>query len=650
MRSIATKLVLSFLLVVIALSVVFTVVGVQFIGKRIEAEAQEKVRTDLNSAREIYLHYLNEIYNVVRLTANRFVFRDAVLSGNIKPVADELIRIRTREGLDTLTVLDKSGVVLLRANNPGLFGDNQSEDEIVREVLRRKEPVAATSVVAASELRKESSLLVERAYFKFIEVPKARPRPETEETAGLMLRAAAPIFDYQGNLIGVIRGGVLLNRRFEIVDKIKQTVFQNLRYKGKDTGTATLFLDDVRISTNVRNEDGSRAIGTRLAGDVYEQVVLGGKPWIGRAFVVNNWYITAYEPIRNIGGKVIGILYVGILEQRYTDLKQRSILLFMSLAVLAALASMTFAYFISRRISGPLRQLVAASKQMATGNLDAKVEVNSQDELRELSDSFNSMATALKRRDDQLKEFARNRIMESERLALVGQLAAGVAHELNNPLQGIVSYSHLMLEKLPPENPMRKSVERIVKQADRCTVIIRGLLDFSRQRKPQKRPTNLHALLQECIALVENQALFHNIRIVRDFQADVPEAVLDPSEMQQVFMNMIINAAEAMDGEGQLTLATRLDPEDDCVEVRISDTGHVIPPEDIEKLFDPFFTTKEVGHGTGLGLAISFGIVKEHGGTISVESEIGKGTTFLVRLPVTTVAEASVGDAAEVKL
>jgi two-component system NtrC family sensor kinase len=640
MRSIATKLVLSFLFVVIALSVVFTLVGIQFIGNRIEAEAQEKVRTDLNSAREIYLHHLDEIYNVVRLTANRFVFKDALLSGSIERVAGELTRIRTQERLDTLTVLDKSGIVLLRANNPGLFGDSQSQDEIVREVLRTREPLAATSVVPASELRKESPLLVERAYFKFVEVPRARPRPETEETAGLMLRAAAPVFDYQGNLIGVIRGGVLLNRRFEIVDKIKQTVFQDVKYKGMDIGTATLFLDDVRISTNVRNKDGSRAIGTRLAEDVYQQVVLEGKPWIGRAFVVNNWYITAYEPIRNVGGKVIGILYVGILEQRYTDLKQRSILLFMSLTLLAALASMTFAYFISRRISGPVRQLVAASKEVAAGNLDAKVKVNSQDELRQLSDSFNSMAAALKRRDEQLKEFARNKIMESERLAIVGQLAAGVAHELNNPLQGIVSYSYLLLEKLPPGDAMRTSVEKIVKQANRCTVIIRGLLDFSRQRKPQKRVANVNALLQECFSLVEGQALFHNIHIVKDLRADLPNAVLDPSEVQQVFMNMIINAAEAMDGEGQLTVATRLDPETDCVEVHINDTGHGISPENIDKLFNPFFTTKEVGHGTGLGLAISFGIVKEHGGTISVESEVGKGTTFVVRLPVAAEVKA----------
>jgi len=224
--------------------------------------------------------------------------------------------------------------------------------------------------------------------------------------------------------------------------------------------------------------------------------------------------------------------------------------------------------------------------------------------------------------------------MESERLAIVGQLAANVAHELNNPLQGIVSYSHLLLERLPPESPVNDFILRIVAQANRCTTIVRGLLDFSRPRTPQKRPVDVNALLGECVSLVENQALFHNIRIVRDLRDDIPPVVIDPSEMQQVFMNMVINAAEAMNGTGQLTLATRLDPEDDSIQVALSDTGHGIRAEDVERIFDPFFTTKDVGHGTGLGLAISYGVVKEHNGTISVESEVGKGTTFTVRLPV----------------
>jgi two-component system, NtrC family, sensor kinase len=160
------------------------------------------------------------------------------------------------------------------------------------------------------------------------------------------------------------------------------------------------------------------------------------------------------------------------------------------------------------------------------------------------------------------------------------------------------------------------------------------LLDFSRQRKPQKKRSGVNELLLECVSLVENQALFHNVRIVKDF-GSLPQVVLDPSQIQQVFMNMIINASEAMDGNGQLTLATRFYPAERCIEAEFTDTGHGISEENIERIFDPFFTTKEVGHGTGLGLAISYGIVKEHKGTIFVDSQVGKGTTFSIRLPVT---------------
>ena len=289
---------------------------------------------------------------------------------------------------------------------------------------------------------------------------------------------------------------------------------------------------------------------------------------------------------------------------------------------------------ISRRLSTPVRALVKASRRVAEGELDARVTVTTHDEIGELARAFNTMAAALAVREEQLKDFTRKKIMQSERLAVVGQLAADVAHELNNPLQGIVTYSHLLLERLPADDPQRASVEKIATQAARCATIIRGLLDFSRPKKPQKKPVNLCALVEECFALVEDRALFHNIEVVRDYADCLPDTVVDPAQIQQVLMNLIINAAEAMDGAGRLTVSTRFDLEREMVQLVLRDTGHGISEEDLGRIFDPFFTTKEVGHGTGLGLAISFGIVKEHGGTITVESELGVGTTFTIELPL----------------
>jgi two-component system NtrC family sensor kinase len=637
--SIATRLILSFLLVIMIISVAFMAAGVQLIRNRIINETQDRVRHDLNAAREIYLSELRHISDVIRGAADRTLLIDMLLSGNTEYAATELRYVRQREGLDILTITDPAGIVLLRTSNGGHVGDDQSRDVLVETVLETMQPVTATVIVQAEDLQYESPQLAERAHMRFIDTPMARVRDENEETAGMMLKAAAPIVDNVGQLIGVMYGGVLLNLNFNIVDEVKQTVYEEVTYKGQDIGTATIFQDDVRISTNVKNEDGSRAIGTRVSEAVYDLVVRDGQPWIDRAYVVNNWYITAYEPIRDINNQVIGILYVGILEQKYVDIQSQMILIFLAITLLGTFASMALSYFIARRISVPIGRLVSASSEVALGNLDAKVEVASHDELGDLANTFNLMASALKERDEKLKAFATKKIMESERLALIGQLAANVAHEVNNPLQGIVTYSHLLLERSDVDDPTREFIQRIVTQSNRCRDIIRGLLDFSRQRKPDKTVCNVNSVLQECIALVEDQALFHNIQIVKQFDNDLPMAVIDPSQIERVFMNLIINAAEAMEGGGRLTLVTRSENDHRHIEVSFTDTGNGIPEENMERLFEPFFTTKDPGHGTGLGLAISYGIVKEHRGTISVESEVGKGTTFTVSLPLTDEAE-----------
>ncbi len=631
---IATKLTLSFLSIILLSSLIFTFSAIQIFNNRIIDEAQERVRNDLNAAREIYQTRLQQVEDAVNFTTVRLFIGDILEGDTRQEYMDELVRFKNSENMDILTITDNLGRVVLRVNNPSLKGDDQSQDEIVGEVLRTKKPVSGTTIISPEELQRESPALADQALFVFIDTPKARLRPETEEKAGMMLKAAAPIFDDQGSLIGVVYGGSLLNRNYEIVDKVKGTVFQNVEYEGKDIGTATIFQDDVRISTNVTDDKGARAIGTRIAEDVYHQVVIEQEPWVGRAYVVNDWYITAYEPIRNIKDEIIGILYVGILEQKYADIQNQTILVFVGITAAGVLLTTLLAFFIARQISRPIHDLVTASKQLADGNLETKVELTSRDEFGSLSHHFNRMAAALKERDDRLKEFTKRKIMESERLAIVGQLSANVAHELNNPLQGIVTYSSLLLEQEVCDGPARNNLEKIAIQANRCRQIIRGLLDFSRQEKPHKTLININDLLRRCISLLENQANFQNISILKNFDESLPMIVIDPSQIERVFMNLMINAAEAMTDGGALTLTTCFGLNEKYIEIEVKDTGHGISIEDMDRIFNPFFTTKDVGHGVGLGLAISYGIVKEHNGEIDVESEVGKGTTFIVSLPV----------------
>ena len=642
---IAVKLILGYLVVIVFISVVFMVVGVRSISNLIVSDAQEKVRNDLNSAREIYLSHLNHIDDVVRNTGDRFFLKDAMLEDDWELAFAELTRIKEEEGLDVLGITDRYGYVLVRTCNPGFSGDNQGHDEIINRVLYSKESVASTIIVSGEDLQKDTPDLAEKAYLELVDTPLARYREETVSTNGMMLKSASPIFDYDGNLLGVIYGGVLLNQNYEIVDKIKQTVYEDVIYEGKDIGTATIFMDDVRISTNVKNEDGSRAIGTRVSEEVYNQVIGEGEPWIGRAYVVNNWYITAYEPITDLYGRIIGILYVGILEQKYLDIQRQTTMTFLAITIVGALISMATSYFFARRIHIPIRQLVLASKEVAGGNLDTQVDVRTNDELQYLAISFNKMSRALKRRDEQLKAFATQKIIESERLALVGQLAANVAHELNNPLQGIVTFSHLMIEDHQCDNPAHlQSLEKIVGQANRCRDIIRGMLDFSRQRKPDKALNNINTVLGGCLSLLEHQALFHNIQIRKNFQADLPLAIIDASQIERVFINLIMNAAEAMEGSGELSLETSFDKEQENIKIKIADTGPGIEAENLKKIFDPFFTTKEIGQGTGLGLAISYGIVQGHKGKLTVTSKVGEGSTFLVSLPLNANGDDDTGE------
>jgi two-component system NtrC family sensor kinase len=629
--SLKAKLIVSFLAVIVICGLVATLVGTRLIATGIVRQAQEKVRNDLDSAREIYRQESENLKDTVRFTALRFFIRDALLNNDVETLTEELERIRKAESLDVLTLTDHSGRVILRFRNPAVSGDSQADDGLVGRVLSSRQVVAATAIVLEEELRKEGADLVEQARIEFIQTPKAKPTQETRQTSGMMIRAAAPILGHDGRLLGVLYGGNLLNRNYKIVDKVKETVYKGVKYEGKDIGTATIFQGDLRISTNVQRVDGARAIGTRVSEEVYEQVLVKGLPWIDRAFVVNNWYISAYEPIRDIKNKIIGILYVGVLEEKFIDMRKRAIAMFLGIAIAGMIIALIVSNFLARGVLQPIKQLILASHQWADGNLDHRVEATQTDEIAELTETFNVMASSLKERDERLKEHTQQQIMKSERLATLGQLAAGVAHEINNPLGAILMYAHLSLEEMEARDDRYRNLEKMVVEATRCKNIVRGLLDFARQSEPNIEESDANEILRRTLSLLQNQAVFQNVTITTALSASLPGAMMDSSQIQQVFTNIILNAAEAMDGEGELTIASRVASDGEYIEIEFADTGCGIPRENLEKIFDPFFTTKEVGRGTGLGLAVSYGIIARHKGTIEVRSEPDKGTTFTVK-------------------
>jgi two-component system NtrC family sensor kinase len=300
----------------------------------------------------------------------------------------------------------------------------------------------------------------------------------------------------------------------------------------------------------------------------------------------------------------------------------------------------------------PVAALVEGTHRVARDDLDVEIRVRSTGELGLLAASFNDMTRSLRHLEDALNAMmmgleqevesrtadqrdAQEQLVRTEKLSSLGKLSASIAHEINNPLAGILTFAKLvsrMLAEGPPDDARRATLQRnlalIERETQRCSAIVRNLLDFARERPINLRPLDARGPLDEALSLIGNQFQTHGIEIARDLEA-VPDVLADFGQLRQAFVNIAINACEAMGSSGRLSVATRAAK--DGLEITFADTGPGIAPERLSKIFDPFFTTKE--KGTGLGLSVVYGIVERHGGAVWVESEPGKGTTFTIRLP-----------------
>ncbi|MGA2667860.1 MAG: cache domain-containing protein [Ignavibacteria bacterium] len=653
-KSIQSQLIIYFTIAILTPTLIISIIGTKLIYNQIVTRAENKSISDLNSAREIYRNKISQIEYITRLTAARSFIISSLIENNSDTLQKELQVTLMREKLDIFTIVDKKGRVVSRGRNAFKSGDTLLTDKFIQRVLDSGKTVSGTDIVPAEELAKESYELVDKASMNIIPTPKSKPRKEQHETSGMMIKSASPLFDRNKNLVGVLMGGILLNRNYEIVDKIKEVVHEKEVYKGQEIGTATIFENDYRISTNVKNEDGSYAISTLVSDEVYDRVLLEGERYVGDAFVVNAWYLAAYEPIRNIDNNIVGILYVGILKQPFNDLMRSTILTFSGVAVGVILIIIFVALFMTKRIARPLRKLEEVAKKITDGDYKANFSIKAPREIDNLAQSLNKMSIELEKEKNELESWANKlevkveertdelkkiheQLFRSEKLASLGKLAAGVAHEINNPLTGVLTNSSLLLEDLDANDPRREDVEVIVKETIRCREIVKRLLDFARQTKPQKKLTNINSLIDNIILLVRNQSSFRNITIEKNLDENIPEIMADLDQIQQVFINLILNASDAMNEGGTLTIESKLTASKDYIEVKFTDTGIGIPDEVKAKIFDPFFTTK--GHGTGLGLSISYGIIERHGGKISVDSKPGKGTIFTIHLPVQNIEE-----------
>jgi two-component system NtrC family sensor kinase len=622
------------------------IVGVQLLNQSVLSEATTRVRQDLNAAREIYSNVEGRVRLSLEIAAEEPLFQEALAAETNGLVLECLRTLAERADLDFAGVVAPDGRTLLRlgaggaagANAAGSPGGSGPVNPAAALSLRTRSVVSGTVIMNQDELRAESPALAERARIELVPTPRAAPRTEDVETSGMTINAAVPV--YSGNtLIGSIYGGVLLARSEKIVDRVRSTVFLGETYKDQNIGTATIFFGDVRIATNVTTPQGERAIGTRVSQEVRDKVLGEGERWTDRAFVVHDWYITAYEPIIDIFERRVGILYVGVLESKYVDIRRNTILVFVGITAAGLVLAVLLGSFLGHRIFMPVRRLIDVSRRVSAGDLSPEIGPISRSEIGVLQRTFSEMLTSLKERDRHQRAESELKLLQSERQASVGRLAAGVAHEINNPLTGVLTFTHMLLRRQDLDEEVRQDLETIAVSTERVRKIVKGLLDFSRQSKIEPEPTEINQLIEKTIPLVANQALVKGVIFCFDPGKDLPGRTLDRSQFQSVLLNIILNAIDATEQGGHITITTALSYSPDAegkrgLEISIADTGQGIAPEHLDKLFDPFFTTKEVGKGTGLGLSVSQGIVERHGGTIRVQSAVGEGSTFTIWLPL----------------
>ncbi|TAN42159.1 MAG: HAMP domain-containing sensor histidine kinase [Nitrospirae bacterium] len=316
--------------------------------------------------------------------------------------------------------------------------------------------------------------------------------------------------------------------------------------------------------------------------------------------------------------------------------------------------SVVLVLILYKLVTKPIRMLAEGMAKLSRGNMDYRIELKNDDEIGSLATSFNTMAEELRLYKEKMENWtksleeevqkntaerlkAHDSLLNAEKLASLGRMSAGVAHELNSPLTGIVTFAHLMLRRIPPENKQDiEDMNIIIEQAERCSKIVRGLLGFSRKTASEKVAVNVNLLIENTLLIMRNQAKFHNIILDMQLDSSLPLLNVDPSQLQQVFVNLLINAADAMEEKGKVTIKSGVyeSPAGKFVEIIFSDTGPGISDEIKKRLFEPFLTTKPVGKGTGLGLAVSYGIIKKHGGQIFAESRQGQGAEFFIRLPL----------------
>jgi len=668
-KSLRHKLLLLTLLPLALTALGFAMMSAYWTSSYTDRQLYMKVSADLSVANGTLQFMQQEQLDTLQQLANSFKFRTHLQQGDNRALNDQILKVKRSRTLDFLRYIPAEN--LADINEPNF-------KPLIPKILESQNFNGIT-VLDSQELNSINYGLAAKAKITLIDTPRAAPTQRIVEDRAMVLRALVPITDDFGKLIGVLDSGIILNNSTKAVDRIRDLVYGKGSLPAGGIGTVTFFLHDVRISTNVPQNTVSslrgktnlsleeRAIGTRVSAEVRKKVLLNGEIWIDRAFVVNDWYISGYKPILDFNDKKVGMIYAGFTEAPFTGIYYKTLIESGTLIFLIMLVSAVVVTNHTRVLLQPLHRIHSVVTSIRQGSIQPRIgKLDTSDELVDLAEQFDVMLDLLEQREQQIRmtndqleatvekrtrslrlrtealknhirllKSTRQQLLDKEKLAVLGELTAGIAHEINNPAAVILGNMDLLVAELgEAAEPVRGEIELVIEQVYRIRSLINNLLQYSRpsQYVENYEHFKVEEIIQGTLQLVSHALEKQQVRINKRYNANSLVQV-NCQQVQQVLVNLILNASHALEGPGVVEISTHDWLENGKVKgatITIKDSGKGISQEHLEKIFDPFFTTKK--SGTGLGLSVSYSIIRRHGGDIQVQSKLNEGTEFTVYL------------------
>jgi len=619
-----------------------------------------KVRTDLNVSHDAFSRIRSDYLNSLERLAESYRFRVALELSNEKSILEQVEELKKERHFSFLNVIAMENSSLSMEKN---FAIKRESSSLLS--AYQGQANVGIEIYSAEDLYKLDPKLRDQVQLPLLDTPRARPTTRTEEDRAMVIRALYPITDSRNQVVAILDGGVFLNGNFEFVDAIRDLAYAPKSLPEGSIGTVTVFLDDVRISTNVPLNEGERALGTRVSDEVRTKVLDNGTTWIDRAFVVNDWYVSSYEPIIDIDGNRVGMLYAGFLEKPFRDQLWNAlvvlILMFLMLMLLSAWAAIRGA----RKIFKPIEKISNVVHATQKGGALRVGAIQSTDEIGTLSREFDDMLDELQLRNQEITQWAdsledkvelrttelknknqdlensisllrqtRQQLVVAEKLAALGELTAGVAHEINNPTAVMLGNLDLMVAELGKHaEPVQHEIDLVIEQIYRIKDIINRLLQYAHPDKYSGYVTTIEVnpLIEDTLELINHLRQDRTVSIKMDLSA-TQMIEINPQELQQVLVNLLVNAIHSLPTAGGEVQIKSSDWKEKGVMICIIDNGNGIEKESLKQIFNPFFSTKGQGEGTGLGLSVSYGLMQRYGGNITADSTLGEGSEFIIWL------------------